>query len=257
MQVRGKIVLFSRFNDSDAGWPNGDQGLGIHPTTWPDNKKGTFDWTCDGTRVETQDWLVPTSFFSHGFIRVTQFLLGFSSFFGRYSIPSFLATPEKFQLAVSLLTQPTNITSSPPPPPPSSPTQTTPNPTLAISFTSAANIPFALPPTVALGFGIVAFRQYWWGRLLGSAGVNERVRDWVQLHLQRNLETELERERQRQKGTAAVLSEKDSDSPPPIEKLEGEEGSSSSVEKVRGWVLMDYVDTPGDLLPLLVECNYH
>lgn len=60
-QVRGKIVLFSRFDDSGAGWPNGDSGIGIHPTTWPDTYKGTFEWDCNGTTVRTQDWLVSLS----------------------------------------------------------------------------------------------------------------------------------------------------------------------------------------------------
>lgn len=26
--------------------------------------------------------------------------------------------------------------------------------------------------------------------------------------------------------------------------------------RIRGWVLMDFVDSPGDLLPILVECNF-
>jgi 1-phosphatidylinositol phosphodiesterase len=41
-----------------------------------------------------------------------------------------------------------------------------------ISFTSAANIPLALPPLIALGFG-------WPGFGLGISGVNARLGQWL------------------------------------------------------------------------------
>jgi 1-phosphatidylinositol phosphodiesterase len=75
-EVRGKIVLFSRFGKNGEHWENGLNGLGIHPPRWPDNAREGFDWEMDGTRVRTQDW---------------------------YGIPSFLSIPEKFEAAVKML----------------------------------------------------------------------------------------------------------------------------------------------------------
>lgn len=57
-EVRGKVILFSRFGGDGAGWPQGLEGLGIHPTTWPDSKKEGFEWELKGTRIRTQDWQV-------------------------------------------------------------------------------------------------------------------------------------------------------------------------------------------------------
>lgn len=55
-EVRGKIVMFSRFGDSGDGWDHGLEGLGIHPTTWPDSAKYGFSWVCKNTIVQTHDW---------------------------------------------------------------------------------------------------------------------------------------------------------------------------------------------------------
>lgn len=206
--------MFSRFNDSGANWPNGDRGLGIHPTTWPDSHKGTFEWYCAGTKVAMQDW---------------------------YAIPSFLSIPEKFAIAISPLVQTRDASNDPrnfskesngawPFP--------RPQPPLAVSFTSAASVPLALPPMVALGFGIASMRRYWWGRVLGWAGMNERLRNWLKEYLESVLQAE----------DQVQMDEK--------RPLRDEEKAYGTV-KVRGWVLMDYVDTPDDLLPLLIECNYH
>jgi 1-phosphatidylinositol phosphodiesterase len=52
-EVRGRCVMFSRFGP--RGYP-GEKGWGIHPTTWPDSLKGTFEWNCGDTIVRTQDW---------------------------------------------------------------------------------------------------------------------------------------------------------------------------------------------------------
>ena len=59
-QVRGKVTLFSRFGGNGDGWEGGLEGLGIHPTTWPDSVKDGFSWNCKNTLVRTHDWL--TSF---------------------------------------------------------------------------------------------------------------------------------------------------------------------------------------------------
>ena len=55
-EVRGKVVLFSRFGGDGVGWENGLEGLGIHPTTWPDSEKNGFEWELKGTIVKTHDW---------------------------------------------------------------------------------------------------------------------------------------------------------------------------------------------------------
>lgn len=75
-EVRGKIVLFSRFGKNGEHWENGLNGLGIHPSRWPDNVREGFEWEMACTRVRTQDW---------------------------YGIPSFLSIPEKFEAAVKML----------------------------------------------------------------------------------------------------------------------------------------------------------
>jgi len=55
-EVRGKVVMLSRFGGNGSGWENGLEGLGIHPTTWPDSEKNGFEWELKGTIVRTQDW---------------------------------------------------------------------------------------------------------------------------------------------------------------------------------------------------------
>ncbi|KAK7449768.1 hypothetical protein VKT23_013243 [Stygiomarasmius scandens] len=78
-EVRGKVVMLSRFGGNGDGWEGGLEGLGIHPTTWPDSMKEGFEWNCKGVRVRTHDW---------------------------YSIPSFLYIPEKVALATEVLLPP-------------------------------------------------------------------------------------------------------------------------------------------------------
>lgn len=58
-EVRGKVILFSRFGGDGAAWLHGLEGLGIHPTTWPDSCRDGFEWDLKGTRVTTRDWSVP------------------------------------------------------------------------------------------------------------------------------------------------------------------------------------------------------
>ncbi|KAH9915793.1 PLC-like phosphodiesterase [Epithele typhae] len=78
-EVRGKIVMLSRFGGDGSGWERGLEGLGIHPTAWPDSAKSGFSWTLKGALVRTHDW---------------------------YSIPSFLSIPEKTRLASEVLLLP-------------------------------------------------------------------------------------------------------------------------------------------------------
>ena len=71
--VRGKIVLISRFGSSDS------QPGGIHPPIWPDSSNTPFSYTLpDGTSVVTQDW---------------------------YNISSLSNIPAKLALVTTLLTQ--------------------------------------------------------------------------------------------------------------------------------------------------------
>ncbi|OJA07601.1 hypothetical protein AZE42_06270 [Rhizopogon vesiculosus] len=73
-EVRGKVVMFSRFGDNGYDWDNG--AIGIHPPIWPDSDKLGFTWNCQNTMVQTQDW---------------------------YAIPSFLYIPEKVALSTDIL----------------------------------------------------------------------------------------------------------------------------------------------------------
>ncbi|KAL0947516.1 hypothetical protein HGRIS_013615 [Hohenbuehelia grisea] len=80
-EVRGKVVLLSRFGGNGDGWEGGLEGLGIHPTSWPDSEKSGFTWNCKDTLVRTHDW---------------------------YNIPSFLSIPEKVALSTQILLPPPN-----------------------------------------------------------------------------------------------------------------------------------------------------
>lgn len=55
-EVRGKVILLSRFGGNGAGWEGRLEGMGIHPTKWPNNEKEGFAWSCKDTLVRTQDW---------------------------------------------------------------------------------------------------------------------------------------------------------------------------------------------------------
>lgn len=57
-EVRGKVVMFSRFGGDGNGWKGGLNGMGLHPTAWPDSKKDGFTWECKNTLVQTHDWYV-------------------------------------------------------------------------------------------------------------------------------------------------------------------------------------------------------
>lgn len=192
-EVRGKVVMFSRFN----GWDEWEDGLGIHPPGWPDSERKGFTWECENATVRTQDW---------------------------YSIPSFLAIPEKIALATEILRPPEAAS----------------RPTLSISYFSAASFPFAAPPTIAQGFG-------WpkWG--LGVEGVNSRVGKWLLDQL-----------------TGSFAGSGQSSGRPSLMRaqlssctLVETEKHSVTEPRLRGWALLDYFDNPEHaLVPLLVECNY-
>jgi len=57
-EVRGKAIMFSRFGVDGGAWEGGLEGMGIHPTTWPDSEKEPFSWICKDVLVRTQDWCV-------------------------------------------------------------------------------------------------------------------------------------------------------------------------------------------------------
>lgn len=82
-EVRGKVVMFSRFGTDGHGWDNA--AIGIHPSIWPDNDRHGFTWNCQDVLVRTHDW---------------------------YTIPSFLSIPEKVALSTDILVA--SCDSSPP-----------------------------------------------------------------------------------------------------------------------------------------------
>ena len=57
-EVRGKAIMFSRFGGDGTVWEGGLEGMGIHPTNWPDSAKQGFTWPCKDVLVRTQDWCV-------------------------------------------------------------------------------------------------------------------------------------------------------------------------------------------------------
>lgn len=104
--------------------------------------------------------------------------------------------------------------------------------------------------------------------------MNERIRNWLVGYL----EGVFERERAEAAGLVGVSSSKEKMIEVKDEMIEVKEKVEESLgglsattttttattgagekttERIRGWILMDYVDSPSDLLPMLVECNYH
>ena len=109
-------------------------------------------------------------------------------------------------------------------------------PTLAITYFSAAFFPLALPPMIAKGFGWPA-----WG--LGVEGVNSKLGTWLLDKL--------------------AGAEQDTDEQGELEGALGGEKrlltqTVSEAPRLRGWTLLDYYSESevGNLVPLLVECNY-
>ncbi|QRV86725.1 PLC-like phosphodiesterase [Ceratobasidium sp. AG-Ba] len=48
--------MLSRFGGEGQGWDRGLEGMGIHPTIWPDSERDGFQWNLKGTTVRTHDW---------------------------------------------------------------------------------------------------------------------------------------------------------------------------------------------------------
>jgi len=188
-EVRGKVVLFSRFGGDGSAWPEGLEGIGIHPRWWPDSRKEGFEWDLKGTRVRTHDW---------------------------YSIPSFFSIPEKVKLGTMNLLPPRDTKQA----------------VMPVTYFSAVNIPLALPPIVAKGFG-------WpdWG--LGVHGVNTLLGKWL---LEEMASTLMDANHRRK-----ILGGLEKDVDPFAEE-----------PRIRGWSFLDYYSEPGDsqVVPLLVECNF-
>ncbi|WVQ85619.1 hypothetical protein IAT38_007785 [Cryptococcus sp. DSM 104549] len=112
-EVRGKGMLLTRFDrdkETEGQWP---EGMGVHPSRWPDSRREGFDWDCGGTQVRTQDW---------------------------YRVKTFLQIPEKFEAITSHL-HPTLLPSPAVSPP------------FTLSYTSASYFPLSLPTIIAKGFG--------------------------------------------------------------------------------------------------------
>ncbi|GMK59996.1 hypothetical protein CspeluHIS016_0902130 [Cutaneotrichosporon spelunceum] len=53
-EIRGRAQVMTRFGrQENAPWPD---GLGFHPSRWPDSVKEGFDCDCHGTPVRVSDW---------------------------------------------------------------------------------------------------------------------------------------------------------------------------------------------------------
>ncbi|KAK8865752.1 hypothetical protein IAR55_000899 [Kwoniella newhampshirensis] len=116
-EVRGKGMLMTRFDRDgspvDKMEDEWAEGMGIHPSTWPDSRRDGFEWDCNGTTVRTQDW---------------------------YRVKTFLSIPEKYEAIINHLTP----TLTPP---------ISPHPPFTLSFTSASYFPLSFPTVIAKGLG--------------------------------------------------------------------------------------------------------
>ena len=108
---------------------------------------------------------------------------------------------------------------------------TTGQPTLGITYFSAALFPLAPPPIVAKGFGWPA-----WG--LGVEGVNTKLGAWLLDKLAGGSPGDADAEQGEKKGSSQTVLEEE--------------------PRIRGWTFLDYYSEPGvgDIVPLLVECNF-
>ncbi|KAG8998818.1 hypothetical protein FRB94_006619 [Tulasnella sp. JGI-2019a] len=192
-EVRGKIVLFSRFGYG-SGWPG---GMGITPMIWPDSSPTGFSFTCGDTTFQMQDW---------------------------YNIGSISKVSQKFAIATStMITNPT----------PSDPTSTK-HHVLPMSFSSASSIPLALPSMVANGIGMSS---------IGFMGVNQRMFQWATEILTAAGPSALQRSPLPSQSVEREVVATDNQTPP-------------NLQRVSGWLMMDFFDEPSGLAPLLVEMNW-
>lgn len=93
---------------------------------------------------------------------------------------------------------------------------------LPMSFSSASSIPLALPGMVANGIGVDT---------VGFQGMNTRMVTWAS-----NILTAA--------GSNALTLQTQGNAPPP------------NLQRVSGWLMMDFYDEPAGLVPLLVEMNW-
>jgi 1-phosphatidylinositol phosphodiesterase len=209
-EVRGRAVLFARFGDDDGAWGG---RLGIHPRAWPDSAPEGFAWRCAGTPVRVHDW---------------------------YRVPTFLSIPEKLRRATRVLCPDAWADADEDVRPAAAwrrygyaPLYTAELPVprtdaLGIAFLSASAIPFALPPTIARGFG--------WPRFgLGVEGVNARFTRWCLRKLAGSEDSA---------GRADDVGEAHST------------GARRCNPRIRGWVLMDFVAEPSDMVSIMIELNW-
>lgn len=112
--------------------------------------------------------------------------------------------------------------------------------TLNFTFLSAASVPFALPPTVARGFG-------WPQAYFGIEGVNSRVVRWMLQQLMGGEKATSPEEGQQQTTVEEKMRKK-------------EEVGAVAVDPVvlRGWAMTDFFESPAasPVVPLFVEFNF-
>ncbi|KAH6919147.1 PLC-like phosphodiesterase [Coprinopsis sp. MPI-PUGE-AT-0042] len=258
-EVRGKVVLFSRFNGDKTNWEGGLSGMGIHPRKWPDSDRSGFVYDLKGVTVRTHDWCVLSCM-----------------------LPSFLAIPEKVALSTPILHPTIAVPLTIPVPPPDRNT-TVQAPQLSITYLSAAAFPLAFPPAVAKGLG-------WPGWGLGFEGVNSRTARWLMEEIVPDLKDRTPEELRRrananadvntatkQSGAVGVeesrrkrlrwfrwgarndyatVTEAPIVAAPSAEVQEVLPAITTESSRLRGWVLLDYYASEPGLVPLLIECNY-
>lgn len=101
------------------------------------------------------------------------------------------------------------------------------HPVLPMSFSSASSIPLALPGMVATGIGVGS---------VGYQGVNQRLFQWATNFLTAAGTNALVE-------PAGTVETQDNQAPP-------------NLQRVCGWLMMDFFDEPTGLVPLLVELNW-
>ncbi|KAG8953986.1 hypothetical protein FRC04_000970 [Tulasnella sp. 424] len=218
-EVRGKIIIFSRFGDG-TGWTNGIEGMGIWNTTWPNSVTPGWNWDVKDTTFQSQDW---------------------------YDIGNFTKVPQKSALAKStLITRPD----------PSDPMSQS-HHILPMSFSSASSFPLALPCAVALGIGVFH---------IGFVGVNARISQWALDVLSSGnpsaaplsvSQPKVDTNKQK-KGAASAESKSgpDDQSKSGEMKVAEQAPPDPRLTRISGWLLMDYYDSPGGMIPILVELNF-
>ncbi|KAG8892325.1 hypothetical protein FRB99_002800 [Tulasnella sp. 403] len=152
-----------------------------------------------------------------------------------YDIKSIGKATQKFQVATSTLIVYPSTTD---------PTSSS-HHVLPFSFSSASSIPLALPVAVALGVGIGP---------IGFKGVNPMISSWA-LNILTTSDPAY-------KSVAAVTGASKSGGTSSEEKTAGTgdvkaaEQAPPKLQRVSGWLMMDFYDEPAGIIPLLVEMNF-